>query len=145
VDTSFGRRAIDWELKGVPVRVEVGPRDLEQGQVTLVRRVPQTKTPTPLGRVRADVADALVADQQALYDEALARREGATVEVSTADEAAEAAVSGWARLPWSALGPDGEAELAARGVTVRCLVRPDGGVPEADDEPGAIAVVARAY
>jgi prolyl-tRNA synthetase len=28
---------------------------------------------------------------------------------------------------------------------VRCLVRPDGGVPDSDDEPGAIAVVARAY
>src|SRR5262249_25263376 len=34
-DTSFGRRAVDWELKGVPVRIEVGPRDLASGQVTL--------------------------------------------------------------------------------------------------------------
>jgi len=145
VDTPFGRRAVDAELKGVPVRVEVGPRDLVQGTVTLVRRVPGTKVPVPIGGVVEAVTTAIDDDHQALYDEALARREGATVEVSTADEAAEAAASGWARLPWSALGPDGEAELAARGVTVRCLVRPDGGVPEADDEPGAIAVVARAY
>ncbi|MBW3602510.1 MAG: proline--tRNA ligase, partial [Actinobacteria bacterium] len=36
--TSFGRRATDWELKGVPVRLEVGPRDLREGQATLVRR-----------------------------------------------------------------------------------------------------------
>ena len=34
VDTSFGRRATDWELKGVPVRIEVGPRDLAEGNVT---------------------------------------------------------------------------------------------------------------
>ena len=35
---SFGRRATDWELKGVPVRLELGPRDLAEGEVTLVRR-----------------------------------------------------------------------------------------------------------
>ena len=38
VDTTFGRRAVDWELKGVPVRLEVGPRDLAEGNVTVVRR-----------------------------------------------------------------------------------------------------------
>src|SRR5437868_1674255 len=43
VDTSFGRRAVDWELKGVPVRVEVGPRDLAEGNVTIVRRDAGTK------------------------------------------------------------------------------------------------------
>ena len=37
-DLSFGRRVADWELKGVPVRVEVGPRDLATGVVTLARR-----------------------------------------------------------------------------------------------------------
>ena len=36
--TSFGRRATDWELKGVPVRLEVGPRDLAEDVVTLARR-----------------------------------------------------------------------------------------------------------
>ncbi len=145
VDTPFGRRAVDAELKGVPVRVEVGPRDLAEGQVTVVRRVPQTKTPTALGQVVATVTQALATDHQALFDEALARRERLTADVATVDEAAEAAATGWARIPWATLGVDGEADLAARGVSVRCLVRPDGGVPDSDDEPGALAVVARAY
>src|SRR5437764_4348060 len=35
-DVSFGRRAVDWELKGVPLRIELGPRDVAAGQVTLV-------------------------------------------------------------------------------------------------------------
>ena len=35
--TGFGRRVTDWELKGVPVRVEIGPRDLKEGVVTVVR------------------------------------------------------------------------------------------------------------
>src|SRR6202012_929082 len=34
----FGRRAVDWELKGVPLRIDLGPRDLAEGQVTLLRR-----------------------------------------------------------------------------------------------------------
>ena len=38
VDTAFGRRATDWELKGVPVRIEIGPRDIVNGEVTVVRR-----------------------------------------------------------------------------------------------------------
>ena len=38
VDVSFGRRATNWELKGIPLRIEVGPRDLKEGEVTLVRR-----------------------------------------------------------------------------------------------------------
>ena len=47
-DTSFGRRVVDWELKGVPVRVEVGPRELAAGEAVLVRRDSGTKTTVPL-------------------------------------------------------------------------------------------------
>ncbi|HEX8498139.1 MAG TPA: proline--tRNA ligase [Actinomycetales bacterium] len=145
VDTPFGRRAVDAELKGYPLRVEVGPRDLAQGTVTLVRRIPGTKVPVPLAELTAAVATALDDDQRALHDEALARRDAATVDVTTVAEAVEAAAGGWARIPWDRLGVEGETALAGHGVTVRCLVRPDGGVPESDDEPGAVAVVARAY
>ena len=60
-------------------------------------------------------------------------------------EAIEASAAGWARLPWAAVGDGGEAELNAQGVTVRCLVRADGGVPTAEDEPDLVAVVGRAY
>jgi prolyl-tRNA synthetase len=48
-------------------------------------------------------------------------------------------------MPWADLGPEGEAKLAEQGVSVRCLVAEDGSVPTADDAPGTIAVVARAY
>src|SRR5438270_29019 len=37
-DVSFGRRAVEWELKGIPVRIEVGPRDVTAGTATVVRR-----------------------------------------------------------------------------------------------------------
>jgi prolyl-tRNA synthetase len=144
-DTAFGRRAVDAELKGYPVRIEVGPRDLAAGNVVVVRRVDGSKTPTPVAEVASVVSAALDADQQALYDEALALRESRTSDVTTVDEAIEAAATGWARLPWSAVGVEGEAKANAASVTVRCLVRADGSVPNSEDEPDLIAYLARAY
>src|SRR5262249_147383 len=62
VDTAFGRRAVDAELKGYPVRVEIGPRDLAAGNVVLVRRVDGSKSAIPVGQVASAVAAALEAD-----------------------------------------------------------------------------------
>jgi prolyl-tRNA synthetase len=145
VDTPFGRRAVDAELKGYPIRIEVGPRDLATGNVVVVRRIAGSKTPTPVADVVSAVTAALEADQQALYDEALAYRESHTADVSTVDEAIEAAATGWARLPWSAVGTEGEAKANTEGVTVRCLTRADGSVPGSEDEPDLVAYLARAY
>ncbi|HCU50480.1 MAG TPA: proline--tRNA ligase [Micromonosporaceae bacterium] len=145
VDTPFGRRAVDAELKGIPVRVEVGPRDLAAGNVTLVRRTDGSKTPIPLSEVVGAVTAALEADQKALYEEALGRREARTVDVSTLDEALEAAATGWARVPWSAVGVEGEALANQSAISVRCLFRADGEVPASQDEPDLTAILARSY
>jgi prolyl-tRNA synthetase len=144
-DTAFGRRAVDAELKGYPVRIEVGPRDLAAGNVVVVRRIDGSKTATPVAEVVSAVSAALDTDQQALYDEALALCESRTTDVSTVDEAIEAAATGWARVPWSAVGVEGETKANAASVTVRCLVRADGSVPNSEDEPDLIAYLARAY
>jgi prolyl-tRNA synthetase len=145
VDTAFGRRAVDAELKGYPVRVEVGPRDLAAGNAVLVRRRDGSKTPVALQSVVSETTAALEADQRGLYDEALERRETRTAEVRTLPEAIEAASTGWARVPWSAVGVEGEARANQDAVTVRCLVRQDGSVPDAEDEPGLVAILSRAY
>ncbi|GAB1642596.1 proline--tRNA ligase [Krasilnikovia sp. MM14-A1259] len=144
-DVPFGRRAVDAELKGIPVRVEVGPRDLAAGNAVLVRRITGAKSPVALGEVAAAVSAALKADQQQLFDDALALREERTVDVPTLGDAIEAAQAGWARVPWAAVGEAGEAEANGKAVTVRCLLRPDGTVPDADDEPDLVAILARAY
>ena len=65
--------------------------------------------------------------------------------VLTIEEAAGASQTGWALIPWSTLGPEGEAALAESSVTVRCLTLPDGSVPQRDDDPEVVAVVGRAY
>ncbi|MEV6125786.1 proline--tRNA ligase [Streptomyces violaceusniger] len=145
-DTPFGRRAVDWELKGVPVRVEVGPRDLEGGTAMVARRIPGGKEPVRAELLPELLPKLLEEDQALLLRQARERRKGRTTEVATMEEAAEAAVAGgWARIRWADLGPEGEAALAERSVSVRCLVTEDGAVPDADDAPGNVAIVARAY
>jgi prolyl-tRNA synthetase len=146
-DLSFGRRVVNWELKGVPVRVEVGPRDLAAGTVVLSRRDDMSKASVALDAVVSTVAGVIEAAQAALFAEALKRREDNTVHSSTLEEAAEASQSGFAVVPGSVLAADdGEGRLNAGGVTVRLLRRPDGSLPGPDDELSELeAVVARAY
>ncbi len=145
VDTGFGRRAVDWELKGVPARIELGPRDLAAGSATVVRRIPGTKTAQPIGSVASEVAAAMTEDQDALFAEATRRRDALIADVTSLDEAVEASAVGWARVPWAVVGTEGEALLGQSGITVRCLVRPDGSVPDSEDEPDVLAYVGRAY
>jgi len=141
VATSFGRRATDWELKGVPVRVEVGPRDLAEGLVTVKRRVGRVVEQVALANVVEAVTVALELAEQDLVTEATVRREQMTVEASTLDEALEAAGEGVAKAPWDLV----KGQPLGGGVTVRCLQRADGTIPLASDEPDLIAFLARAY
>ena len=145
-DVSFGRRAVDWELKGVPVRVEIGPRDLAEGKVTLVRRDDGSKSPVPRDELKTQVAAALGAAQAALFAQAQELLASRTVEVGSVDEAREAAQSGFARLPMSVVGDEGETALNQAGVTVRCLLGPEDGLPDPDGRDESLAaVVGRAY
>jgi prolyl-tRNA synthetase len=147
-EPAWGRRVVDWELKGVPVRIEVGPRELAAGEVVLVARHSGTKTPVPLTGLEAAVRAALDEAQAALLAEALERRRAATVEVSSLAEALEAARDGFALLPLRVLGAEGETQLNREGVTVRLVTRPDGTLPEPDEDgpdSDLQAVVARAY
>jgi len=145
VATAFGRRATDWELKGVPIRIEVGPRDLADGRVVVARRDIGEKVPADLSGLAATVPALLEKIQEELLATALADRDGRTVDVSSVEEAAEAAASGFARIEWAALADGGLARLGRDAITVRCLQSADGGLPQSDDEAGAVALVARSY
>jgi prolyl-tRNA synthetase len=145
-DTSFGRRSIDWELKGVPVRVEVGPRDLAEGNVTLVVRHSREKKEVALAGVATEVAAVLASAGGELRDEAAAALKARTAEATSLEEAVQAGSVGFARVPLAALGPDAEDRLAEHAISVRCLQRPDGSLAEpGDDDSALVAVVGRSY
>ena len=143
--TGFGRRATDWELKGVPIRVEIGPRDLEQGQATLVSRTGGEKEAVGLSGAPMRVKSLLDSIQQRIFDDATSWRDSRIAETTTAEEVREATAIGFARIPWAILGPEGEADLAEDAVTVRCLQRPDGSLPQSGEESDLVAVCGRSY
>jgi len=76
-----GGKYTEWEQKGVPVRFEIGPRDLAAGQAVMVARHDRKKTPVPIegaGRALQDELDRIQSD---LFATALARREAATYRI----------------------------------------------------------------
>ena len=80
---SPGAKYFEWERKGVPFRMEIGPRDIEQGQIALARRITpegeKRKAFLPEAQVLAEMPDRLETFQTELRDAALARREANTV------------------------------------------------------------------
>ena len=142
---SFGRRVTDWEIKGVPLRIEVGPRDLAQGLITVVRRDNGEKTTHGLDAVASEIPAQLERVQSDLLARAIAHRDGHTYDVTTVDEALEAANDGFARLAWDVVSGEGEKTLNAQAVTVRCLQRQDGSLPVNEEEQGLVCLVAKSY
>jgi len=71
-----------WELKGVPIRMEIGPKDLEKGQVRLVRRDTNAKEDVPWALVPQKVALLLVTIQHEMLAKAAALRDAAIVRVT---------------------------------------------------------------
>ncbi len=145
IDQGFGWRATEWDLQGVPVRVEIGPRDLADNAAVVYRRDTRDKTSAALGAV-VEAVQRLIRDIQTdMLAAATARRDAFISDCATLDQARDAARDGVARVRWASVGISGEQRLAADGVTVRCLQREDGALPDTDDDPDAIAYVARAY
>jgi prolyl-tRNA synthetase len=145
VAQAFGWRATEWDLQGVPIRVELGPRDLAENAAMLYRRDTRDKKKVGVDTV-VDEAQRLIARiQMDMFEAATARRDATVSDCSTLDQARDVAQTGVARLPWELVGTSGEQDLATSGLTVRCLQLSDGSLPETDDDAGALAYVARAY
>jgi prolyl-tRNA synthetase len=144
VELSLGRRIIDHELRGVPLRIELGPREIAANQAVVARRARTDKDTLPL-RALVEIPRMLAEDQRQLLVQATSRRDGQTRYARTVDEAREIAGHGLARLPWQACRADGEDRLAETGVSVRCLIREDGEPANDPDADGVEALIARAY
>ena len=144
-DLSFGRRATAWELKGVPIRIEVGPRDLKEGKATVARRDTGEKQSIDVDKIAAIVTQTLPEIQDSMLAEATKFRDDRIADVNTVQEAKEAVQVGFARIRWDVLGVEGEALLAQDAVTVRCLQKADGTLPQAHENDDLIAIVAKSY
>ena len=97
-----GRKFNEWELKGVPLRVEFGPRDMKEGQAVLVRRDTGAKRVAKLPDLSAQVENELETIQKSLFSRASEALTKSTHDASTAAEAKKIldAHGGIVRIPW---------------------------------------------
>ena len=90
-DNSPGWKFAEYEMKGVPLRLEIGPKDIENGQCVLVRRDNREKAFTKLEDLEAAIPALLDALGKSLYARAEANRAGRTWTATTMDEVLERA------------------------------------------------------
>ncbi|GAB4110078.1 MAG: proline--tRNA ligase [Roseiflexaceae bacterium] len=119
-----GYKFNEWELKGVPVRIEIGPKDVEKNSVAVARRdipgkagkafVPQEGL---LERIEALLAEI----QQNLYNRALAFRDERTAEISSYDELKQQVERGFARCYWAGSTEDEKRIQEETRATIRCI------------------------
>lgn len=81
-----GWKFAEHELRGVPVRVALGPRDMENGQAEVARRDERTKTTMPLEGIADNIANLLDEIQQNMFNRALSFRNEKTTEANSWDE-----------------------------------------------------------
>jgi prolyl-tRNA synthetase len=121
---SPGWKFNEWEMRGVPLRIEIGPRDVQQEQVTLARRdIPgrDGKSSAPMAGLSGTVREMLATIQADLYRRALDFREAHTHNPKDYAEFGEAVATGFAYSWWC-----GNAECEAQikddtKATVRCI------------------------
>jgi len=149
-NVSPGWKFNEWELKGVPVRVEIGPKDVEKGQVVLVRRDTGEKTPVPQGEVPVRVPVLLEEIQRGLFERAKARLEANCPRVDTYESLREAleGAGGFVYAPWCG-GAECEARVAEETKATIRLIPEDaescGGCVVCGQGPAKRVPFARAY
>ena len=122
-DNSMGWKCAQYEMKGVPVRVELGPRDIEAGQCVLVRRNDGEKTVVKLEELEAAVKEQLALVQKGMYEKALKNMQENTYEAHSLEEAKQlqAEHGGFIKTMWCG---ELECELKMKeegGMSSRCM------------------------
>lgn len=122
-DKSPGWKFSEYEMKGVPLRIELGPKDIEKNQAVLVRRDTREKTIVSLDNIKEEVQNKLNEIQTALYDKAKKHREETTSIATNYEEFKDIAQNkpGFIKAMWCG---DLECELKIKEdttVTSRCI------------------------
>ena len=122
-DNSAGWKFAEYEMKGVPLRLEIGPKDIENNQCVLVRRDNREKTFVSLDELEAAIPALLQSVHDGLYQKALARRESMTYTAASFEELQDIAQSrpGLIKAMWCG---DEACELRVKeeaGLTSRCM------------------------
>ena len=121
---SPGWKFNEWEMRGVPVRVELGPKDVAKQAAMLARRDRpgrEGKVSAPLADLPATIEKLLVEIHQSMFDKALAFRRANTHETLTYDEFKKAVESGFAFAHWCGSSECEEKIKEETRATMRCI------------------------
>src|SRR5690606_23350152 len=112
----------EWERKGVPLRLEIGPRDVAQGQAFAKKRTGGDKFGIAFDGAVETVREVLAAIQQELYDRAVAFRDANTHTVTSWDDFVEKLESrpGFYKIPWGGDDEDEDRVKEQTRATLRC-------------------------
>ena len=133
-----GFKFADYEVKGVPVRLAIGQRDLEQGTVEVMRRDTLEKETLPLEGIVDHVAAELDDIQRSLFERALAYRESRTITVDTYDEFKRRIEDGvFIMAHWDGTPETEEKIKEETKATIRCIPF------DGDTTPGVCMVTGR--
>jgi prolyl-tRNA synthetase len=118
-----GWKFAEYELKGVPVRIAIGPKDIENGVVEIARRDTKEKTSVPVEGVAQYVQDLLENIQQNLYNRALAYREEHITAVNSWEEfkAVLEQKGGFVSAHWDGTPETEEKIKDETKATIRCI------------------------
>ena len=123
-DNSAGWKYAQYEMKGVPLRLEIGPRDIEANQCVIVSRLDRSKTVVPLDGLEAAVGEALETLRTGLYEKALANRERRTHACVTMDEIKQSLAEngdGYIKAMWCGDEACEDKVKEETGVQSRCI------------------------
>ncbi len=122
-DNSPGWKFAEYEMKGVPLRLEIGPRDIENNQCVLVRRDNREKTVVSLDELETMIPQLLKAVHDGLYQKALERRESMTYSATSLQELTELAATrpGLIKAMWCGDVTCENRLKEEAGVTSRCM------------------------
>ncbi len=118
-----GWKFAEYELKGVPVRLAVGERDLENGTVEVARRDTLTKETLPFDGIEAHIEQLLADIQENIYRKALAFRDGMITKVDSYDEFKQLLETkgGFFLCHWDGTAETEERIKAETKATIRCI------------------------
>ena len=123
-ENSPGWKFSEYEMKGVPVRVEIGPKDIEAGQCVIASRWNGEKVTASLDELEEAVAQKLTEARDGMFNKALENREKRTYSCSTMDEitaALEANGDGFVKAPWCGEEACEDEVKEKTGVGSRCI------------------------
>ena len=122
-DNSPGWKFSQWEMKGVPLRLEIGPKDIEKNQCVLVRRDTREKIFVSLDDLETEIPRLLNELAQNIYNRALENRENRTWTATTMDEVKELAEknNGYIKTMWCGDLACEEKMKEEAGLSSRCM------------------------